>query len=122
MLMILKTTKPSSVLSPNARVNWAKRARAAKKAREVGFWRTYQERRVGFLPHRYHIVWYYCGRTPDVDNIVARCKSFLDGCCDSFGVDDSLLELDGVTRRRVRHKDEAAMMEIIFSDEEGGAL
>ena len=120
MVVIIKTKKPSPILSPNARVNWAQRAREAKKTREAGFWHTYQARRGGFLPHRYRIVWYYCGRTPDVDNIVARCKSFLDGCCDAFGVDDSLLELDGVTRQRVSHKDMANMMEVMFSDGKGG--
>ena len=116
MVVIIKSKKPSPILSPNARVHWAKRARAAKEAREAGFWHTYQAPRAGFIPRRYHIVWYYCGRKPDVDNIVARCKSYIDGCCDAFRVDDSLLELDGVTRIGVRHKDTSNMMEVWFSD------
>ena len=120
MVVIIKTKKPSPILSPNARVNWAQRAREAKKTREAGFWHTYQARRGGFLPPVSRVLWSSRGRPPDVAHFVARFMSFLVGCCVAFGVAYSLLALAGVPRLRVNHKDMANMMEVMFSDGKGG--
>lgn len=42
---------------------------------------------------------------PDADNVLARCKAFLDGVCDALGVDDGSLDCLGV--RRVHFRDHA---------------
>ncbi len=122
MDIIVQSFKPSPLLSPNARVHWAIKQREAHNAREKGCsltahacWLARAKDR-GFVPRYYRIVWFYCGRTPDVDNIVARCKSFLDGCCDHFDIDDARLELAGVERIHVATRKESKEMAIVFSD------
>lgn len=50
----------------------------------------------------------------DADNIVARCKSFLDGSADAFGIDDNKLELFGVIRKP-KSKDGDKIL-LVFTD------
>ena len=60
--------------------------------------------------------WLYKGRKPDVDNIVARLKPLIDGCCQAFGIDDRELELGSV--RRVHTLGEEAGTVILTFDTE----
>lgn len=84
---------PSKDLSPNARVHWSRKARAAKKARadariiaiaanwdvapcpegQLHLWITF------FPPTR---------RLPDDDNMLSRFKPSRDGIADALGIDD----------------------------------
>ena len=68
----------------------------------------------GFVPTGYRIVWYYKGVRPDADNIVARCKHYLDGCALAFGVNDATWEFGGV--QRVHDSARGGEVEIVFSD------
>lgn len=53
-----------------------------------------------YKPAAYFIEWRYWGTVPpDVDNVVARLKSYLDGCAEALGLDDRNLELAGVSRQ-----------------------
>ena len=80
-----------------------------KEAREAGYaacLEALKQRGVpAFKPAAYFIEWRYWGTVkPDVDNIVARLKSVLDGCSAAFGVDDRHLELAGVSRVHAKNK------------------
>lgn len=83
---------PPRALSPNARVHWAEKARAAKKYRAVcrlmaqamGCRALNAERltvEITFHPPNRH--------RRDTDNLLASVKAGLDGLADATGVDDS---------------------------------
>jgi len=98
---------PDKKLSPNARQHWAQRSAAVKRARSQAYllargsmtqpgetWAPFQQAgtddqinvRLTFEPparYRY-----------DIDNLVARMKSSLDGIADAIGVDDYNFRLD----------------------------
>jgi len=94
---------PDSDLSPNSRVHWAVKAKAARKAREDGAWCTHkammdlsisvddffvencEKATLTFHPP--------IRRKRDDDNAIASMKSYLDGVCDKLGFDDSRLQL-----------------------------
>lgn len=82
---------PSRDLHPNARVHWARRAKAAKAARRdavwaakaAGFGRMEADTlsvTVTFSPPN--------NRAHDVDGLLSNVKSYLDGIADVIGVDD----------------------------------
>ncbi len=84
---------PSKDLSPNSRVHWSKRAKAAKAARseahlaalEAGWHRE-------TLPEGRLHLWITFNpptrRMPDDDNMLSRCKGARDGLADALGIDD----------------------------------
>ena len=98
---------PDKKLSPNARQHWAQRSAAVKRARSQAYllargsmtqpgeaWAPLQQAgtddqinvRLTFEPparYRY-----------DIDNLVARMKSSLDGIADAIGVDDYNFRLE----------------------------
>ena len=84
---------PSKDLSPNARIHWSKRAKAAKAARAEAYALAIQAgwASLKFAEGRIH-VWidYYppSRRLPDDDNMLARTKPARDGIADALGVDD----------------------------------
>lgn len=59
------------------------------------------------------VIWRYKGRKPDLDNIVARLKPLIDGCCKAFGIDDRDLEFGQITRRHTLDE-EAGTVQLIF--------
>lgn len=121
---------PDGVLGPNSYV--PSKAGAAARKNALKFRVKAETRRAAYLralsamqymPQRsfaarsYVVEWFYKGRKPDVDNIVARLKPLLDGCAEAFGVDDRELELRAV--RRVHALDErAGNVVLIFDTEE----
>lgn len=67
------------------------------------------------LPWRtYSVVWFSRGLGPDVDNVLASTKSYMDGICARLGVNDRVLELTRVLRRRAQP---LPMVEIYVSAE-----
>lgn len=79
--------------------------------------------RVAFMPLGYRIIWPYKNKAwvPDADNVVARCKSVLDGCAMAFNMNDRDLELLGVQRllaKDTRLDDKRVYIE--FDDMKGG--
>ena len=86
---------PSRDLHPNSRCHWAKRAKAAKLARETARVLTLQAgwHKAKFPEGRLH-VWidgYATDRRHrDVDGFLSSLKSSLDGIADALGVNDRL--------------------------------
>lgn len=94
-MIVLHLPWPSKDLFPNARVHWARKARAVKRARSDAAWlalsngvRTHDFKDaealdVGliFIPPD--------NRQRDTDGMISSVKSYLDGISDVVGVDDS---------------------------------
>ena len=103
--LIVWLPEPDRALSPNARVFWARRHRAASAASMVacvlmrGALRRW--RAVGVRMSGYRIVVYprFAGRR-DVDNCVASCKAYLDGCARALQQDDCEWQIYGACVRR----------------------
>ena len=86
---------PSKDLSPNARIHWSRRAKAAKAARHEAYllavaagWPSLK-----FADGRIHLwIDFYppTRRMPDDDNLLSRFKPARDGIADALGVDDRL--------------------------------
>lgn len=102
---------PNKALSPNAYRALSPKAAAAQNAMKM---RLVAESRHAscvrarialnavaqrnFPAKEVDVTWYYKGMKPDFDNVVARCKSVIDGCADAFGINDRELELGRVRR------------------------
>jgi crossover junction endodeoxyribonuclease RusA len=99
---------PPKELHPNARVHWAKKAKAAKRARNDAAWfalssgvRTHDfagqdslNVALMFLPPD--------NRHRDTDGMISSVKSYLDGIADVVGVDDSRWVFTGIRRGEPR--------------------
>jgi len=94
---------PSADLSPNSRCHWSKKAKAAKAARQAAGWATkaagesvtddgHIALRILFYPPS--------KRRFDLDGLLSRLKSALDGVADALGVDDNRFGLT-IERREV---------------------
>jgi len=86
---------PSRDLQPNARVHWARKARAVKKARSDAAWCA---KAAGIWPRDPDIPTSIkvtavfsppSNRRADLDNMFAAIKAYCDGIADAIGVDDS---------------------------------
>ena len=98
---------PDRILSPNARVHWAKKAKATKRARSDAAYlalsrgvRTHDffgvdslDVTLVFIPPD--------NRRRDTDGMISSCKAFCDGIADVIGVDDSKWVL-GIRREKPR--------------------
>lgn len=91
---------PPQEVRPNARVHWARKAKKVKICRQAAFWRCKKTiaNAAQFTPRFYGVTWYFFGKVPDADNCLASCKSYLDGCCDAFKIDDKTLDVVYVVR------------------------
>jgi len=78
---------PDPVLSPNARVHWAKKAKAAKSYREVAQWAAFKKMHPApakWEKSSYKARFYFpTARRRDADNAIASLKSALDGVADA---------------------------------------
>ena len=83
---------PPRELSPNARVHWATKAKAAKKYKQDCGWIC---KAIRFRPRKEHtadLVIQFCppdNRRRDVDNMLSSCKALFDAVSESLGIDDS---------------------------------
>jgi hypothetical protein len=127
MKLAITFPHPDRALSPNSSVPLTTKAavvcnrkRVALKGatRQAAFVQalnaTMQFPQRNFPARSYEVRWMYKGRIPDVDNIVARLKPLIDGCCQAFGIDDRELELGRVRRIHTLGAD-AGHVEIVFS-------
>ncbi len=110
---------PDRAISPNGSVPFKARAAmvqnlkkvALKKAtREAAYLAAIKELmrsapQMAFIPVVVSCDWVYKGIKPDLDNVVARLKPLIDGCCRAFGCDDRELELGRVRRIHSLGKD-----------------
>ena len=81
---------PPKELSPNARVHWAIKARAAKKYR-LECWAIFSCHRAWLRGRRsFSLTFHPPSRLRiDLDNCVARVKYLIDAMADLTGIDDS---------------------------------
>lgn len=119
---------PDRAISPNgsvplkaraAKVQNLKKVACKKATREAAF---LEARRAlmtmpqhSFVPAEVHCDWVYKGIKPDIDNVVARLKPLIDGCCLAFGCNDRDLELGRVRRIHSLGKD-AGTLTLIFKN------
>ncbi len=123
MKLTLDMPHPPRACSPNgSHGSWMKVRNARTKVRSAAQLLARQAmgayRLERYSPKRYRIWWYYKGVAPDADNVVARCKSILDGYCDAFGINDRQLTLAGVERFHALHRSECGRVRIEFDDGE----
>ena len=92
--MIIDLPWPSRDLHPNARVHWARKAKAAKRARADAAWIA----RAAGLRHLNEAVELVTvtttfappdNRRRDLDGMLSAIKPYLDGIADVIGIDDS---------------------------------
>lgn len=96
MTMIYTMPWPPTELSPNARLHWAKLAKAKKKYREACAWTALSQggKKVEASGLHVRLTFYPPSRRPiDLDNCLARFKAGIDGLVDVLGVDDSKWEI-----------------------------
>ena len=82
-------------LSPNARVHWARKVKAAKAARQEGYYATKQAGVKVDCAKKVHLwIEFYpkTKRKVDDDNCLAAFKSYRDGIADALGMNDSLFQ------------------------------
>lgn len=88
----VKLPWPPKKLSPNARVHWASKAKAAKSYRHE-CWALCKLAGIPKMPDAALNVWFDFFppdlRKRDDDNIIASFKSGRDGLADAIGVDDN---------------------------------
>jgi crossover junction endodeoxyribonuclease RusA len=82
---------PPTALSPNTRQHWSKLAKAKKAYREACAWTAKEQGACRIDASRLHVSLVFVPpsrRAFDLDNLLSRMKSGLDGLCDVLGVDD----------------------------------
>jgi crossover junction endodeoxyribonuclease RusA len=91
---------PPKDLHPNARVHWAKRAKAAKKSRGEAWalTRLVEGRTLRIFDNtvRVPVSLTFCPpdrRKRDIDGMLSACKSQLDGFAEALMVNDNLFDL-----------------------------
>jgi crossover junction endodeoxyribonuclease RusA len=92
-LILFPVSWPDKNLSSNARVHWAKKAKATKAAREEAYWSA-KSKGIDNLTRaeRYDVlVEFYPPdrRKRDAHNFPAMVKGHLDGLADALGCDDN---------------------------------
>jgi crossover junction endodeoxyribonuclease RusA len=91
--MIVELPFPTADLSPNARLHWAKKAKAAKAYRSECHWLTLAAgiRRIDWTGDIHLWIDFFPPdrRRRDDDNMIAAFKSGRDGIADALRVDDN---------------------------------
>lgn len=113
---------PAKALRPNTmrRCHWAPIANARAAARDAARTATWDainttpDTDISAInpPRSYSLIWYYKGKRPDADNCLASIKAYLDGCCDTLGIDDNILDVYFILR--VHDKQKANTLDINF--------
>lgn len=83
---------PSRTLHPNARVHWAQKAKAARRARQDAALLARQAGLKEIPTTRLRVTAYFMppnNHRRDEDGMLSNIKSYLDGLADVIGVDDS---------------------------------
>lgn len=86
---------PAKELSPNSRIHWSIKAKAAKKARSDAFYIVlaagFDKNTFAGYGHRLHIwidIYAKTKNYPDADNMLSSLKSALDGIADALELND----------------------------------
>jgi len=90
----IKLPWPDKALSSNARVHWAVKARAVKKARQDAAIMA-KDAGVGCWPTATIFIEYWpSSRRYDVHNVGSSLKAYIDGVADAMGCDDKQFKVD----------------------------
>lgn len=95
MTFVVELPWPDRALSPNGRVHWARKAKAAKTAKGVAAVLTRVEVVTRPQWSRVRLEWVFHPKTAnalDKDNCIASCKAYQDGIAIALGIDDSLFD------------------------------
>lgn len=82
---------PNKLLSPNARVHWAAKSKAAKAAKKVGHLCALESKvKIDWEGEIHLWITFYPPdrRSRDDDNLIATFKNYRDGIAQALGVDD----------------------------------
>lgn len=95
---------PMKELTPNARVHWARLAKAKKSYRAACFWLAKEAKlqapAEGVI--RIEMAFYPpCNRRRDEDNLLASMKSGLDGLADALAVNDSRFKVEWTIQEKL---------------------
>ena len=97
---------PPKELSPNARVHWATKAKAAKKYKADCWWVCVKSwRRESYLEQLALSVKFHppSARRADADNMLASCKNLFDAVSKYTGIDDSKFTITFSKAEPVKH-------------------
>lgn len=97
ILSMIKLPFPDKVLNPNARVHWAKKHKASKKARESAYWATKEAKTKAPESELIRfVVRFYPpdNRRRDDDNLEGAFKPMRDGIADALRINDSRFMVD----------------------------
>ena len=95
MMIAIVLPWPSRSLHPNSRTHWARKAKAAKAARQTAGWLAKEAGiRPGDpdIPQALNVTAIFCppnNHKHDLDGCLSALKSSLDGIADAIGIDDS---------------------------------
>lgn len=96
---------PDKRLSPNARVHWAQKSKAAKAARHAGYFAAKEAKaRIDWEGAVHAFITFYPPdrRHRDDDNLVASFKNYRDGIADALGIDDKRIRIHPVVADEIR--------------------
>lgn len=120
--MLITLPWPDKRLSPNARVHWADKGRAAATARNTAHWLVVNAKalrvnadafRLKTEAVRASITFHPPDKRPrDLDNMLASCKAYLDGISEAISIDDSKWEI--AMRKAEVRKGGAVVVELEF--------
>lgn len=92
--MIIDLPWPHKSLSPNARVHWAEKARATKKAREWAQWVSCSYGPIEASELKVTVTFNPPDRrSRDDDNLMSSVKAYRDGIADSLEVNDKVFRM-----------------------------
>lgn len=89
--LILELPWPPSILNPNNRSHWARKAKVKARVREDAYYKTQMQDTPDFGDKNIHLhIEFFppSKRRYDVDNALAALKSSLDGIADAWEVND----------------------------------
>lgn len=92
MSQTIRLPWPDRTLHPNSRCHWAKKAKAAKSAREDAAWWAKAAGVKKLDADAVKVTFTFVppdARRRDTDGMLSACKSAIDGIADVLGVDDS---------------------------------
>lgn len=96
---------PHKDLSPNSRAHWAAKADQTKKHRSWGMWAARKFGPISADALAVSVTFSPPGHYAyDDDNLVSRCKAYLDGIADGLGVNDRSFRLGAPQRgSKIKH-------------------
>lgn len=108
---------PTRDLSPNGRVHWRKKHRAAQELKNIAMW-SVKSHYLDVLPEtpwqmNYTVAWGFNQKRWDDDNLIAGLKALRDGIAAETGVDDRHMVTGTV--EQIRDQERVGYVEVTIS-------